>query len=167
MNVKKIFRVLCLIFIILICALIFSMSAKNGDASNNISGSFIRTVVDFLNKDFKNLPTDEQLLIINNYQFFVRKAAHFSIYAALGFFAVGFLDTFIKFRYLKAAVCSLLFVFLYAVSDEIHQLFTLDRSGQITDVILDSCGGIFGIILMSLIVRAVLKNLEERKRNEP
>ena len=165
MNIKNFFRFVSLIFVFSICTLIFLMSSKNGTASNNISGSFIRVIINFLNRDFENLPKSEQLLIIESCQFFVRKTAHFSIFAALGFFAVGFLNTYINFRYLKSGVFSLIFVFLYAVSDEIHQLFTLDRSGQISDVIIDTCGGIFGIVIMSLIFKTFLKIMEGKRLN--
>jgi VanZ family protein len=39
-------------------------------------------------------------------------------------------------------------VVLYAVSDEIHQLFTPGRSGEIRDVLIDSVAGMVGIWLI-------------------
>lgn len=35
---------------------------------------------------------------------------------------------------------------LYAISDEVHQLFVPGRGGQVRDVIIDSAGAIAGIL---------------------
>jgi VanZ family protein len=40
---------------------------------------------------------------------------------------------------------ALLLVALYAASDEIHQAFVPGRSGQVSDVIVDSIGGAIGL----------------------
>ena len=42
---------------------------------------------------------------------------------------------------------------LYAISDEVHQLFVPGRSGQFKDVFLDSGGAIVGAALYRLFVR--------------
>lgn len=44
---------------------------------------------------------------------------------------------------------------LYAASDEFHQLFVPGRSGQISDVLLDSAGVCFGVLLGMLFWRLV------------
>lgn len=142
------------------------MSAKSGQDSSNISGSFIEFFVRIFDSDFENLSSAEQELIISNYQFFVRKFAHFSIYALLGFFTVGFLNTYNNLKCFKSGIFSQIFVTFYAVTDEFHQLFSPDRSGQLSDVLLDSVGGMVGIIIMFLIFRAVITVLEARSKNE-
>ncbi|MFR1872919.1 MAG: VanZ family protein [Coprococcus sp.] len=50
---------------------------------------------------------------------------------------------------------------LYAVTDEIHQLFVPGRSGQITDVILDSCGGLIGAVLSATILYLIRKRKKD------
>lgn len=45
--------------------------------------------------------------------------------------------------YKKFAIFSLLFTFLYAISDEYHQSFVPGRSGNIFDVMIDTFGGTF------------------------
>ncbi len=166
MNIRNIFRFICLIFICLICVIIFLMSAKTGEESGNLSGSFIQFFVRIFNSNFENLSPQEQQTIIDSYQFIVRKGAHFFIFAALGFFTVGFLNTYNNLRYFKSSIFSLIFVSLYAASDETHQLFTLDRGGRFSDVLLDTSGGIFGILIMFLLFRAGIAVLEARQRNE-
>ena len=46
---------------------------------------------------------------------------------------------------------------LYAASDEFHQLFVPGRSGQITDVLIDSGGLLAGILLVVLIKSFYIK----------
>ena len=39
-------------------------------------------------------------------------------------------------------IITIIFCFLYACSDEIHQLFIPGRSGELLDVLIDTTGGI-------------------------
>ena len=39
-------------------------------------------------------------------------------------------------------------VFLYGASDEIHQAFVPDRTGQISDVLVDTLGGAIGLLAL-------------------
>ena len=48
---------------------------------------------------------------------------------------------------------SYLFCLLYAISDEIHQLFINERSGQVTDVLVDMSGAIIASIFLYLIIK--------------
>ncbi len=79
-------------------------------------------------------------------EFFMRKAAHFFSYFLIGLWWFLGLRRKVKGRPLVALV-SLLIVVGYASFDELHQVFTPDRSGMIEDVVLDSFGGLTGIIL--------------------
>lgn len=160
MNVKNFFRYFCLIFIIAICIFIFLMSAAEGPTSSKISGSFIEAIIRFFNKGFDSLTEQQRLEIVGSYQHFVRKAAHFTIYSALGFFSHGFLITYRSISHNKSYVFALLFVILYSISDEIHQLFIPMRSGQFSDVLLDTLGGILGITVLKLISILYLKRTE-------
>ena len=48
---------------------------------------------------------------------------------------------------------TLLIVFLYAVTDEFHQIFVPTRTPQITDVLIDVCGGAIGLLALLLFRR--------------
>ena len=63
---------------------IFSFSCENGGESAESSGRFIRKIVSVIDGDFDTLSPEEQTKIVEKYDHFVRKAAHFSIYAVLG-----------------------------------------------------------------------------------
>ena len=52
---------------------------------------------------------------------------------------------------------------LYACTDELHQIRTDGRSGQFTDVLLDSCGVLAGVLLGVLFLRL----LERREKQKP
>ena len=46
---------------------------------------------------------------------------------------------------------SFIICFLYASSDEFHQLFVPGRSGQVTDIFIDMIGVVLGLLLVFLI----------------
>ncbi len=54
-----------------------------------------------------------------------------------------------KWRWDEAGV-ALAVVFLYASSDELHQVFIPSRTGQISDVVVDVIGGTIGLALLWL-----------------
>ena len=86
----------------------------------------------------------------------MRTAAHFSIFALLGFLISLLLNEY-GFDGRGKMLCTVLAAFLYACSDEFHQSFVPGRSAQISDIVTDTlgafCGGIAAIILLLLIKR--------------
>jgi VanZ family protein len=48
---------------------------------------------------------------------------------------------------------ALALVFLYAASDELHQVFVPLRTGMASDVFIDSAGGAIGLLLLNLLGR--------------
>ena len=53
----------------------------------------------------------------------------------------------------KSIIYTIIFVFIYACSDEIHQLFVSGRSGEILDVLIDTTGGFVGTMIYKLFTR--------------
>lgn len=93
----------------------------------------------------------------------VRKAAHFSVYFLLGAtLKIWHLQIDFKNKWLNTFLPFGIGV-LYAVSDEIHQLFVMGRSGQITDVLLDSAGVLIGTLLALLVVKSARKNIRKKQ----
>ena len=145
-----IFRYLFLALSVAIMVYIFSMSCQTAAVSNQSSGKVIRTIAKIIIEDFESKPIEYQINFISSLQFFVRKSAHFLIYFMLGVSFCGFALTFDKMTVLFKSFLSFGFSVLYAVGDEIHQLFVSGRSGQISDVILDACGIICGVLFINL-----------------
>ena len=94
MNKNIVTRVIFLILIIINCIVIFIFSSQNGEKSSNVSGSFVKQIIEIL-PGTENLSKSEKEQLTENLQFVVRKGAHFSIYALLGVFTMGFMNTFI------------------------------------------------------------------------
>lgn len=122
---------------------IFMLSQQSATVSSETSGNIIKKIAELVNRDFNTFSPSEKHDIIASWQSVVRKAAHFSEYAVLGFLVVNALRT---YNLKKALRCLLppLVCFLYSVSDEIHQIFVPGRSCELQDIITDTLGGIVG-----------------------
>lgn len=80
--------------------------------------------------------------------FILRKTAHFMEYFILYLLVFNALKK--NFSLKKGLIISLIITFLYACSDEVHQLFVLGREGRFTDVLIDTLGGTFALILITI-----------------
>ncbi len=98
----------------LVMALIFFFSSQNAESSSEVSGWFVQFIQQFPYAVF-----------------IVRKSAHFILYATLAFCMI---HTWKQPTLAKNVTAC----FLYACSDEIHQLFSQGRSGQISDILWDT-----------------------------
>ena len=82
---------------------------------------------------------------------YLRKAAHFSEYAALGICAYGFL---LRIGQMRRRVFPLpdaaAFCITVAAIDECIQMFSDGRGAQLRDVLLDFCGALFGMAVFAL-----------------
>lgn len=95
----------------------------------------------------------EELAQIIDYP--VRKAAHMSEYALLTLLTFGAVCTKKgKRRY----IIPISITFLYACTDEFHQLFVNGRAGRFTDVLIDTSGGVIMLLIVFIISLAVLRH---------
>ena len=123
---------------------IFMFSSENDvESSSRSDGLVIRTTEFILNR---KLTDKEKELYTNKYVHYVRKTAHFTLYFLLGLFFISFLKEF-DLNNKKLLIYTVIFVFLYACSDECHQLFVSGRSGEILDVLIDTTGGFIASII--------------------
>ena len=132
---------------------IFILSSDNDIKSTKKSdGIIIRTTEFILNR---KLTDKEKELYIDKYVVIVRKSAHFTLYFLLGLFFCSFLKEF-DLSNKKILIYTIIFVFIYACSDEIHQLFISGRSGEIIDVFIDTLGGVTSSIIYTNLIRRKL-----------
>ena len=117
--------------------LIFYMSSQPGEVSSKQSNLVIK-LFEIIGIDLNDKLGELATLI-------VRKTAHFTEYLILYFITVNFLKYNFQTQYFK--VYSLLFVFLYACSDEIHQYFVPGRAMAFRDVLIDTLGGLAGYLI--------------------
>ena len=131
---------------------IFYFSSKNADDSTEESHKVGKAVGRVIEPDFEKWTYEEQEAYAARIDFPVRKAAHFLEYAILGtLLSMAWNDT----RKKKASNILVPFFIgsLYSVTDELHQLLVSGRAGQIRDVLIDSSGVIFGVIIASFFLR--------------
>ena len=86
--------------------------------------------------------------------FLVRKSAHIIAYFILGILMYRALRVSIhRWRARTVVSLALLSCSLYAVTDEIHQLFVPGRSGELRDVMIDSIAALVGVGLCAWMMR--------------
>lgn len=130
MNKKKVYKLLILI---LWMGIIFAFSHQpnSGEVTHNIIEEIIPII-----------KTDAVIDIIN---FIIRKSAHMTEYCILTILFVSLFKEYTN-NIKKIIIISIISCFLYACTDEIHQLFIIGRTGQFIDVLIDTCGGLLFII---------------------
>ena len=143
-------RILYAAAAVLIMLAAFMFSAQSGDSSGETSMSVTENVSQHFSSGNISRDTLEILEQI------IRKLAHFIEFAALGFFTFAFTDTF-TIKRKKAAIISLVFSSLYALSDEIHQYFVPERACRLTDVLLDTFGALCGILIFIALCELIKK----------
>ena len=153
---KTIFAVLLVLWM----GFIFSMSCENAEESSNTSGQTIKVVLSTV-PEFEKQPEEVKKNIIEELQFIVRKSAHFIGYMILGILASGLILQYENIN--KKYPLAFLICVIYAISDEIHQLFVPGRAGQIRDVLIDSAGSLLGIILVMAFVKILIKFNKKHK----
>ena len=127
---------------IFLMILIFMFSHQTGSESSGLSSQIVLWIQTYL-----HIPISE---------FIVRKAAHMSEYALLTLTLIyGFYKNHYPIQ--KIIIDSLIGTFLYACSDEMHQLFIGGRVGQFTDVLIDTCGGCLTIIFYYVLTKLKYK----------
>ncbi|EKQ50454.1 MULTISPECIES: VanZ family protein [unclassified Clostridium] len=92
--------------------------------------------------------------------FIVRKCAHFLEYMILALLAFNVFTLYYNMK--QVIIFTIILVFIYACTDEVHQLFVPGREGAIRDVIIDTTGGTILIIIR--ILRLNLAKLYAMKR---
>ncbi len=148
---KKYLKYIPCVTTLAIMYIIFSFSAQDATTSSQSSSSLIAFFISLLPDGFFN--SDKEVLI-QNASHLVRKMAHFTIYTALGISVFSMFKLLIeKIKPIHTIIISTLFCLMYAISDEIHQMFVPGRSCQISDIILDTSGALTGVIVTFLIIK--------------
>lgn len=153
----RIFQVLFTCFTIATILFIFSNSMEIAQVSSGKSAA----VTEFLNKILRKLGFGLQLT-----EHRVRKLAHFTEYAMLGFWLMLTLRVYTR-RILTHIFFPLFMGLFIPVADETLQLFVSGRSGEVKDVLIDFSGvlvGLFCALFLLLLVRMLgilIKNKAE------
>jgi VanZ family protein len=131
--------------------IIFNLSAQPANQSSKLSEGVAETILETVEKVAPGVE-----FRMGNINHITRKNAHFFIYLVLSLLVSNAL----KKSGLTSSNffnCTLVICILYAISDEIHQLFVPGRSGQVKDVLIDSAGAMTGIGLYGLVLYSFKK----------
>ncbi len=134
-----IYIILSWMAVMLWMALIFKLSSQVAEKSSELSKSIANIVLKTLNK-----VSHKENIDVGRLNHVVRKNAHFFVYLVLGVLVINALSIGGVYG-LRGVIIAVSICVLYAVSDEVHQLFVPGRCGQIKDVIIDSAGASVGI----------------------
>ena len=136
---------------------IFTMSSFGHTSSDAQSNLF----VDFIAQNFPHVRhgLENNLISLSTLIFFVRKTAHFAEYAILGSLFFLNLKSWQKSKSSTSMniLLSLIFSFLYACTDELHQIFVPGRSAQFRDILIDTLGASFGATITYLTIKLFAK----------
>ncbi len=134
---------------VLCMAVIFWFSSRTANESTSQSNVFVEWL--------KSLFGESELWV-----FIVRKSAHCLEFTGLSLlFNCAWYFT----RNKRSMLISILCTSLYAVTDEIHQIFVDGRSCEFRDWVIDTVGAVIGAIgfyVLYLIINAIIK----RKKNK-
>ena len=155
MNRKKTTYLIGAMLLLAVCmAAVYFFSAQNGGQSARLSQRALQWIELYFPQGYALLQQHGRP------EYLLRKLAHFTEYALLGVVSCFLLKRRLPFG--KSAGGAVLFCFLFAVTDEVHQLFVPGRDGNITDVCIDTAGAAAGVLLYGLVF-AVLHLLKGRE----
>ncbi len=133
--------------IIINASAIFIFSSQPAEISSDVSGGIVRKIIETL-PGIKELPQQEKAEIYELIHTAVRKIAHFTLYTLLGIWV--FLQS-REYNLKNPAVFTVTVCLFYAISDELHQLFSSGRSCELRDMCIDTAGAVFGVLLVIMI----------------
>lgn len=150
-NKKQIVMLISWTALLLWLVLIFYLSAQPAAESDGLSNKVTEVIIETVGRlvplDIESSTTVD---LVSRFNHIVRKFAHFGVYFVLGVLKMNSLRI-SGMRGRKAFILSIVFCVIYAVSDEVHQLFVPGRGAQVKDVLIDSAGAIVGIWLRIII----------------
>lgn len=141
MQQEKSKAVISWCFVVICMGIIFWLSSRTADESARQSSSVLQWLIEHLGN-------------IGISEFIVRKTAHLLEFTGLCFlFNVALYYT----RGKVSPILSTILTSLYAVTDEVHQLFVVGRSCELRDWAIDTCGAILGAVGTMLIFLIISK----------
>lgn len=156
-----------LVAIVLWCSLIFYLSSRNGKESSAQSKSISAFIVRAIDGMDGKMASEQTILQkATQLDHTIRDLGHSSEYLILGvllFWHIGQR----KIPKLNAALMAFGFALVYAISDELHQLYVPGRACDILDLLADSIGMTIGILGFWLVSsqRARIKTKKDKGRS--
>ncbi|MCD7950754.1 MAG: VanZ family protein [Erysipelotrichaceae bacterium] len=165
-KVKVRLRIIAIFTTLIWMIVIFRFSMDTGTSSHGLSSAcvtlFNKAIYYFTGKDLTIAISPSHYAYI---ELFFRKLAHMSIYFILSINVMVVLFTFNMKMSLRMFL-SLLLCFLYALTDEFHQLFVDGRGASFVDCLIDTSGafvGIFAALILYCIMYTMMIKYQKHK----
>ena len=126
--------------VVLWMIVIFYLSHQPATESSGLSGDLTEMIIRNIER-FSSLEID-----IDLFHHMIRKNAHFFAYFILSILNLNALK-WSGFSGYKCIGMALIISVIYAISDEVHQLYIPGRSGEVKDVFIDTSGALVGILV--------------------
>lgn len=146
---RKIYMLISWILVLICMGIIFSLSAQIAEESQDLSDSFIRNLFEFLGIELKSD--------------FVRTIAHMLEFMGLSFLI--FNAVYSTWNLKLTPIIAFVGTSLYAITDEIHQIFVPGRAFQISDILVDSIGALIGVIASFVTLKIILSIKKRGNKN--
>ena len=153
-DINKAKRIFLLILVLIGCITIFCFSEFSAGESTKQSRGVTYNIIKLLNGN--KLSEKELVKLTKKINPLIRKIAHFSIYMILAIFTYMFIEELNikskseKERLRKKILYTCIFCIIYAIFDEIHQIYVPGRTGKVIDVVIDTLGAFMGIAIILL-----------------
>lgn len=146
MRQEKIKTAICWVLVFICMGVIFWLSSRTAVESAQQSGNILNRLIEIFGD---NIFTD----------FIVRKLAHFLEFTGL---CLLMNTALYQTRKRKSLVLATALTSLYAITDEVHQLFVEGRACRVADWAIDTCGAIVGTIAFAVIITILSKVLKRK-----
>lgn len=148
MNRKRLYTVIALILLIMLYIMIFFLSSEDADSSSNVSMKVTKALL----RIYYRISGGNGGQLVTGYvassaENIVRKLAHFTEYACVGFLSYSIVVTWYGTIW-KGRLFVVLQLLLSAGADEFHQYFVPGRHASVKDVLIDTAGGIAGMVVI-------------------
>ena len=146
------FKIISTILLILWMVIIFMFSNEDAATSKKTSDTVALNTINTVSKvTGKKYSTKDKKDFIYNSRFIIRKTAHFTLYFILGILIYLTLKSYGINS--KIFVYSVLFCLIYAIFDEIHQIFSNGRTFKIIDIFIDTIASVISNYFIYLIYK--------------
>lgn len=153
--------ILSWLLVLITVAIIFSFSFQDS-TSSLVSSEDVASQVLSVVKENKDITPRA----VRDFQFPIRKIAHFGIYMLLGFTIISAVEKTLKLKKILIITASELICIIIAISDEIIQIFREGRTAYYVDSIIDSVGAVTGIFFYVFIIYLCRKAVEKSENKK-
>lgn len=157
MKKKNLIITFLLLFVLLWMGTIFYLSSMNTNESNGRSKVIVSDIVEIVGKiTHHDYTLKEKEVLVEKFNKPIRKCAHASVYFVLSILVLNFLlalHSNLEKKYVLVFFMTIFICFLFALTDEYHQTFVYGRTGQFSDILIDTSGALIAASIFTILYK--------------